>query len=791
MDRSNSVKLKRALPRQEQSDVEELVGIIEDTNSPVPKKKNVGQRMLERMGLKPGEGLGKHNQGRVDPIEASKQLGRRGLGHYIPGFKEASQKWDSSLEEIKEKEDMNWIINECSYVPSSSEIEGWMTLGFAKKTIDDEDTFCDPQIVKQVVSSKSIFDNLDKNEMRRARNCCNPYETIKKAIFLNRAAVKMANIDSACNFSFTQWKELKQDDLLYFADVCAGPGGFSEYVLWRKKWHAKGFGFTLVGQNDFKLDDFLAGPPETFHPYYGPKENGDVFDPTNQAAFKDLIMKHTDEVGVHFMMSDGGFSVEGQESIQEILSKQLYLCQCLVALMIVREGGHFVTKLFDVFTPFSAGLIYLMYRCFHSVCIFKPNTSRPANSERYLICKGKRSHTDDIMKYLDKVNHQLLEKDDDKDVIELVPLEILISDQAFYNYLKDSNNYIGKKQIAGLLKIAAYCEDPTLIEPRQEEMRELCLKLWNLPNTKRVIPQLVNPQDRAKKLIKDSSILSSIPTKLENGNLKEKMNQPLNWIYFPCITDKHKQSATFYLGMGRSKVYQYQRNHWEQIDGDIKIELPADTLVYAELVIEMRKEGRTQYKTYALHILDSFILGGENINDCYIWDRYKLARKFCKALWKPNNNQYSTVHQREMFPLSIDIEKKLKLTTRILKNNQPASTYTFVRNFPHQEVNEHKEIYFLPKSILFLPSIVSPWIRAYGKTTNLTYVYNTNDKNSKFEKDRPDSSNATFLTAFKERLVSYWPNEETFSLETLINHIKEICPTTYEDFYQNSFKKSI
>ena len=48
--------------------------------------------------------------------------------------------------------------------------------------------------------------------------------------------------------------------LLYFADVCAGPGGFSEYVLWKKKWKAKGFGFTLKGSHDFKMEDFFAGP---------------------------------------------------------------------------------------------------------------------------------------------------------------------------------------------------------------------------------------------------------------------------------------------------------------------------------------------------------------------------------------------------------------------------------------------------------------------------------------------------------------------------------------------------
>ena len=64
------------------------------------------------------------------------------------------------------------------------------------------------------------------------------------------------------------------------------------------------------------------------------------------------------------------------------MSKRLYLCQFLCALMILRDGGHFVCKLFDVFTPFSVGLIYLMYRCFDRVCLHKPNSSRPANSER-------------------------------------------------------------------------------------------------------------------------------------------------------------------------------------------------------------------------------------------------------------------------------------------------------------------------------------------------------------------------------------------------------------------------
>ena len=30
------------------------------------------------------------------------------------------------------------------------------------------------------------------------------------------------------------------DEPFYFADICAGPGGFSEYILWKKQWRAKG-----------------------------------------------------------------------------------------------------------------------------------------------------------------------------------------------------------------------------------------------------------------------------------------------------------------------------------------------------------------------------------------------------------------------------------------------------------------------------------------------------------------------------------------------------------------------
>ncbi|XP_018798975.1 PREDICTED: cap-specific mRNA (nucleoside-2'-O-)-methyltransferase 1-like isoform X2 [Bactrocera latifrons] len=183
--------------------------------------------MMTRMGYEKNKGLGKQNQGRLEPIIAVQQDGRKGLG-LKDECQVSLESWDNTTEIINLPENYSWITNNASLEITLDELKDNITLGPPKRTIDDECLYCNSDILNNVLKAKSEFDKLNDSELRRARSRSNPFETIRSSIFLNRAAVKMANIDSMCDYMFTnpRYKDgssmLQNNELLYFADICAG-----------------------------------------------------------------------------------------------------------------------------------------------------------------------------------------------------------------------------------------------------------------------------------------------------------------------------------------------------------------------------------------------------------------------------------------------------------------------------------------------------------------------------------------------------------------------------------------
>jgi cap1 methyltransferase len=138
---------------------------------------------------------------------------------------------------------------------------------------------------------------------------------------------------------------------------------------------------------------------------------------------------------------------------------------------IATDAGHFVVKAFDMYTDFSAGLMYLIYQNFEEVAVFKPNTSRQANSERFLVCKGLRCVDPPAAKYLLEINDKLNAMKDDGgkqhegtslDVLSIVPREMMQADKGFIGFFTNANNSVGWKQVRALKKLHNFIRDPTL-----------------------------------------------------------------------------------------------------------------------------------------------------------------------------------------------------------------------------------------------------------------------------------------------------------------------------------------
>ncbi|XP_043916302.1 cap-specific mRNA (nucleoside-2'-O-)-methyltransferase 1 [Protopterus annectens] len=713
------------------------------------------KKLMAKMGFREGEGLGKFGQGRKDIVETSKQRGRRGLGLTVKGFDgELNIDWQSEPEPGP-YEQLQWFPECSTGIPDAQTLKEWMGIGERRMKIDDETEFCTEELLSNLLMCKSKFDDLEGEEMRRARTRSNPYETIRGVFFLNRAAMKMANMDHVFDYIFTNPKDsngiplLKERDpeLLYFADVCAGPGGFSEYVLWRRKWHAKGFGMTLKGPNDFKLEDFYAAPSELFEPYYGEggiDGDGDIMRPENISAFRNFVLENTDRKGVHFLMADGGFSVEGQENIQEILSKQLLLCQFLMALSVVRTGGHFVCKTFDLFTPFSVGLVYLLYCCFERISLFKPLTSRPANSERYIICRGLKPGIESVRDYLFTVNIKLNQlKNSKQDVNTVVSMSVMKEDTNFLNSMMSSNEGLCAVQIKALAKIHAFVLNPTLSVPTQAEIRKECLKLWGIPDQARVAPSSSDPKSKFFELIQNTDIdaFNYKPTLLTVKNL-EKIRQVFD---YRCMVSGGEQ--VFLLSLGRSHIYKWDGHppiRWTKLE-NLKTELPRDTLLSVEIVQELKGEGKAQRKIFAVHVLDALVLNGTDVREQHFNQRIQMAEKFVKAVFKSSRPDMNPIRVKEVYRLE-DIEKIfLRLEMKITKSSS---------GMPRLSYTGRDDRHFLPAGLYIIKTINEPWTMAYSKGTKRKFFFNKTTTESTYT--LPASSVANFQVCHYERLFWAW-----------------------------------
>jgi len=93
---------------------------------------------------------------------------------------------------------------------------------------------------------------------------------------------------------------------------------------------------------------------------------------------------------VHLFTGDGGFDFSVDYEKQERSVYPLLIASAIIGVQVLLIDGMFVLKLFDIFSVPTQYFLRLVTLCFKEWTLYKPSTSRPCNSERYLLCRGFR-----------------------------------------------------------------------------------------------------------------------------------------------------------------------------------------------------------------------------------------------------------------------------------------------------------------------------------------------------------------------------------------------------------------
>lgn len=181
--------------------------------------------------------------------------------------------------------------------------------------------------------------------------------------------------------------------------LAEGPGGFAEaFIKYRQD---KGFfnddyhGITLKANNDKNIPEWKLQKDimKKIKINYGEDGTGNLYNYSNIIYLSDTLGKNT----IDFITADGGFDFSADFNGQEELSFRLILCEILSAILLQKQGGTFVLKIFDIFNTNTLKLIQILKEYYENIFAIKPLTSRPANSEKYLLCTGFKTNSPSLI----------------------------------------------------------------------------------------------------------------------------------------------------------------------------------------------------------------------------------------------------------------------------------------------------------------------------------------------------------------------------------------------------------
>ena len=258
--------------------------------------------------------------------------------------------------------------------------------------------------------------------------------------------------------------EIVPSDAINFKSFhfCEAPGmfiiGLNHYLQTKtkvKNWSWHGNSLTIEAEKTALTDSHGLIRANKDKWLIGPESSGDIRSLTNINYFKSKLES------VDFITSDCGICVDPSmlNKYEEMISETDF-AQFINMINLLRVGGSGITKTFiPLELPSNVCIIYMMTQLFEEVYLSKPITSRPQNSEVYLVGKNFLGISDDLLNKLKSLLDKSINPIFDPHLqwIEEIP-------QSFISQLEDYIVDITRQQISYLLNIFHFVDNTTDID---------------------------------------------------------------------------------------------------------------------------------------------------------------------------------------------------------------------------------------------------------------------------------------------------------------------------------------
>ena len=342
-----------------------------------------------------------------------------------------------------------YLLPDCNHILKSVNIK-------LKFKVSDEktDVYLSKSIHKYLNNSKELIDqNYKKWDMMKKYT--NPYEFIHSNLpHMNYAISKIKPISRAFFKLVEIYKHfniLSNYNSLKSFHLAEGPGGFIEATAFmRSNPLDTYYGITLTNDDDYSIPGWRKSE-HLFKTYKniiiekGKTGNGNLYSVEN---YKHMAQLYKNSMNI--ITADGGFDFSSDFNKQENNAFRLLFTQVAYAIVMQKYNGVFILKLFDIFLKSTTQLIYLLNCFYKKVYIVKPNTSRHANSEKYLVCKYfKFSDTSSIYNRFHDILFVLDHMDFDKyEIASILDVEL---NTYYLSKLNEINSIFTQQQIENIM----------------------------------------------------------------------------------------------------------------------------------------------------------------------------------------------------------------------------------------------------------------------------------------------------------------------------------------------------